>query len=200
MAHIDTLQSGAFTSLAIAAAPLSTQTEADLVSAFQSVEPSVINGITEFPEFETESGEILNVPEYGAGESSQLGVQAERQLLEFSVLFSEELAQVVGLKAMNGQTYAFQIALADRQPSSHLQVAGVGIGAMGNNTVFNFAGQVAGFSFDPTLDAAIIASVTIAVMSDLHGPFTYGGPVDANALTNSSGDQLTDSLGNPVWI
>jgi hypothetical protein len=175
MAHINSLTSGIYTSLAFNDTPgaIGTMdTQAELVALFATA-PTRVPGIREFPEFGNPAN-IVNVPVYGQKSSLQVSGQADQSTMEFTINYvPSEMEDLVGL-VNDGNLYAFQIAMCNIKPVNLLQTATTGIGSTGvQNTVFNFAGKFESFVVVPSLTDSYTARITISLATELFGPVTY---------------------------
>lgn len=177
MAHIDSLMSGIFTSLAYLPTGQSlsaVDTAAELVALFAATEPTRIRNIREFPEFSTKPANIVNVPVFGQQTSSQVSAQADQTAFEFTINYVPADHAALGALAGDGKLYPFQIALCDKDPTSLKQTATTGIGAGSTkNTVFNFAAQISSFTVVPSLSDSLTAKLSLAIATEVFGPATY---------------------------
>lgn len=199
MAHIANLQAGLYTWLAYNAAAGRFSGEEDLVAAFQT-QPTVVRNIREFPDFDETAGNKVDVPSYDTRNSASVNAQADVEVLEFVLNFNPEQHNALEIMSHTGLTYAFQIALTNKVPVNLMQVPDSGIGLNDTeNTVFNFAAVVAGFSVIPSLSDSLTAKVSLALQTEMIGPFTYGA-VPGHFLTAPNGDPYLDANGEPFWI
>lgn len=199
MAHISNLQAGTYMWLAYNPVGGKFTGEADHVAAFEN-QPTYIRSIREFPDFDETAGNKVDVPSYDTRNSASINAQADVEVLEFVLNFNPEQHNALEIMSHTGLTYAFQIALTNRVPVNLMQVPDSGIGLNDTeNTVFNFAAVVAGFSVIPSLSDSLTAKVSLALQTEMSGPFTYGA-VPGHFLTAPNGDPYLDADGEPFWI
>lgn len=177
MAHINTLQSGIYTSLtfvATAGALSTMDTQAELETLFASGGVEIKN-IRDFPEFGNPAN-IVNVPLYGSPSSVQVGGQSDLNTMEFNLNYVADVFEtdITHARIGDGLLYPFQIALCNKKPSNFKQIAATGIGAGPTlNTVFNFAGKFESLTVMPSLTDALTAKMSISMATTLFGPDTY---------------------------
>ena len=199
MAHITNLQAGLYTWLTYNPTGGRFSSEEDLIAAF-ATQPTHVRNIREFPDFDETSGNKVDVPSYDSGISASVNAQADVELLEFTLNFNPEQHNEIEIMSQTGLVYAFQISLTNKVPVNLMQVPDSGIGLNDTeNTVFNFAAVVAGFSVVPSLSDSLTAKVSLALQTEMIGPFTYGA-VPGHFLTAPNGDPYLDADGEPFWI
>jgi hypothetical protein len=181
MAHLDSLQSGVYTSLTFKVAALASlaagDSLAELETLFSTGGITEIAGIRDFPEFGRPSN-IVNVPTYGSGSSTQVSGQSDLNTMEFTLNYVASDLDPIQALVGNSNLYAFQIALCNRRPPGFRQNTVSGqIGGTPSvpvqNTVFNFAGKFESLMIMPSTTDALTAKLVISSATQLFGPSTY---------------------------
>jgi hypothetical protein len=181
MAHLDSLQSGVYTSLVFRGAAKTldqVDTLAEIVTIMAAGTLIEITNIRDFPEFGNPSN-IVNIPTYGSASSTQVSGQADLNTMEFTINYVPADFDAIMPFIGDAILYPFQIALCNKRPTSFRQntTSGNCIGgstvAPIQNTVFNFAGKFESLVVMPSTTDATTAKLTISMATPLFGPTTY---------------------------
>ena len=201
MAHISSLGNSIFTSLHYSAAdrtgfdaekPLDwrglfvVNAAAAVGDTADDVSAIEVGNVREFPSFGTPSN-IVNVPVYGQGTSSQVQGQSDAPSLEFTLNYiPTEHAKLDALR-LAGTEVAWRIRIADSKSA-----------AVGTDTNayedFFFLGKVASFEITPSLSDSTQATMALTISGEFYGPFSadaaldYYGIPQATPAAGSAGD------------
>ena len=115
-----------------------------------------ITGIREFPTF-GKPANIVNVPQYGQGISSQISGQSDAPTLEFSLNYIPGTHNTLQGLVGDGNSYVFMLDVKNT--------------TTGDNAAFYVKGQVASFEVTPSLTDSNQATLTLTTSSDYVGPF-----------------------------
>lgn len=193
MAHATTINSGMYTTLAIAMATadpvfanLTTQaaydalfaTEINTVGGTKAANTFVmVNNIREFPEIGTPAN-IVNVPVYGRAMGATIAGQADAPSLEFTlnhVPADWAKGSLLGDAVANGKQYAMRVTFTNADPtgSGATKYASIaaGLGTV-HNSSFYFIGKIEAQAVNPQLTDAVTSKVTLSMQSDFYGAYT----------------------------
>jgi len=115
-----------------------------------------VTGIREFPTF-GKPANIVNVPQYGQGISSQISGQSDAPTLEFSLNYVPGTHNTLQGLVGDGNSYVFMLDVKNT--------------TTGDNAAFYVKGQVASFEVTPSLTDSNQATLTLTTSTDYSGPF-----------------------------
>ena len=179
MAHISSITAVRFTSLAISTNRVTATERRDATNAadeaalfraaFDSDSEVTIGQVREFPNLGTRAN-IVNVPNYGASISSQVGGQADAPDLTFTLNYvpddngHRELNRI----RTSGDTVSFRARLTDVENLGNLTD-----GIPAANVEFDdlhWTGRVVSFEIVPALNDSMQANVAVTIEGDFFGP------------------------------
>jgi|TARA_R110000744_G_scaffold216137_2_gene334922 hypothetical protein len=160
MALISNIGAGIFTKLKYKAdatytLPTDDSTHATFIAGDFST-ATEITGIREFPTF-GKPANIVNVPQYGQGISSQISGQSDAPTLEFSLNYIPGTHNTLQGLVGDGNSYVFMLDVKNT--------------TTGDNAAFYVKGQVASFEVTPSLTDSNQATLTLTTSTDYVGPF-----------------------------
>lgn len=164
MAHITTIGAGLYTTLAYSDSATSELPTAVATSGYTSV----VN-VREFPEFGAPAN-IVNVPVYGAAQSSQIQGQADAPTLEFTLNYIPSEHRAIQNLVGDGAVYAIRIRLLN-STLEDTETPLVPVAADEFND-FYILGSFAAFTITPNLTDTNQATLTIATQGDFTQPLT----------------------------
>ena len=168
MPNITTLGAGIYTSLAYSAATTlpntATASTGTTVLGQDEADFTEVMGVREFPSFGAPAN-IVNVPVYGQAQSDQIQGQADAPTLEFTLNYVPGSHALLQGFAGDNVSRLFRIRVANAEPSNPI--------AMGDAfSDFYVVANVAAFTVSPNLTDSNQATVTLATVGDLIGPYS----------------------------
>ena len=187
MAHIDTITAVRFTSLALSqttiptatarAAALNANAEAALFRTSFAVPANVteVGQVREFPNLGTPAN-IVNVPNYGASISSQVGGQADAPDLTFTLNY---IPNEAGHRMLNTiRQDATPVAFRARLTDAVIAPADLTKGVPDSDVRFDdlyWTGRIVSFEIVPALNDSMQANVAVTIEGDFVGPASLVG-------------------------
>ena len=179
MAHLDGIGAGIYSRFSMSAAAVTTtayQTAANTTAS--NIQPyTALYGLMGTPQFVSQMREIpsvgvpaniVNVPAYGQGQSSQIQGQSDAPSLEFSINYNPSDASHIALsdRAGDGSQYVFKLDLLYGDQGTSTLVAA------DRFSTFFWIGQVGSFLITPNLTDSNQASFSTTIVGAFEGPLT----------------------------
>ena len=193
MAHISSITAVRFTELAISTMSVPAEDRRNMVADSEAAlfrtafaTPAMVTSIgqvREFPNLGTPAN-IVNVPNYGASISSQVGGQADAPDLTFTLNYVPGERGHAQLNAIRteGTTVSFRARLTDREDLGII-TNGLPADAAVEFDDLYWTGRVVSFEIVPALNDSMQANVAVTIEGDFVGPATLMG---ANYTTATS--------------
>ena len=184
MAHISSITAVRFTELAISTATVSAEDRRNMVADSEAAlfrtafaTPSMVTSIgqvREFPNLGTPAN-IVNVPNYGASISSQVGGQADAPDLTFTLNYVPGEAGHARLNELRtaGEPVSFRARLTDVE-----NIGTLTMGVPDSDIEFDdlyWTGRIVSFEIVPALNDSMQANVAVTIEGDFAGPVTQAG-------------------------
>ena len=161
MAQISSIGAGLFTEISY-----NTTNTPVTLAEFQALTPADfvdIPDVRDFPEFGNPAN-IVNVPVYGALQSSQVNAQADAPTLEITLNYNATDHDTIEALINDGLNYSFRIRLAN------VAKAGTDFSNSDEFASFYVIAKFASLNYTPSLSDTNQATLTLSTVGDYFGP------------------------------
>lgn len=191
MTHISSIGAGMFSDLSVAAlatemtsgALAALDTAAEFQAVFANEIPNIggtkstatfvrIRNVREFPQI-GQPANIVNVPAYGAGTSSQINGQADAPDLSVTLNYVPaewEPTTILGGMVGDGIQRVFRFTFLNAEPTGYASTAG-GLGTR-QNSQFYWVGKIESLLTNPQLTDANQATLGLTMQGKFYGAYT----------------------------